>query len=43
MLLWIQVSWVFVLLGAQLTAVLGDIRQIKLGELELAGIKGTKE
>ena len=43
MLLWIQLSWIFVLLGAQLTAVLGDMRQIKAGELALATIKEKTE
>lgn len=42
MLLWIQLSWVFVLLGAQLAAVLGDMRLIKLGELNLQQIKEQK-
>lgn len=42
-LLWIQLSWIFVLLGAQLTAVFGDMRQIKLGELELMTIKEKTE
>ncbi len=42
-LLWIQLSWIFVLLGAQLTAVLGDMRQIKLGKLELMTIKEKTE
>ncbi|MCK3658065.1 hypothetical protein A4G18_04900 [Pasteurellaceae bacterium Pebbles2] len=43
MLLWIQLSWVFVLLGAQLAAVLSDMRLIKLGELDLQAIKEYKE
>ncbi|HBO39202.1 MAG TPA: virulence factor BrkB family protein [Pasteurellaceae bacterium] len=43
MLLWIQISWIFVLLGAQLVAVLDDMRQIKRGELELMAIKGRTE
>ena len=43
MLLWIQLSWIFVLLGAQLAAVLGDMRLIKLGELDLQQIKERKE
>lgn len=43
MLFWIQLSWIFVLLGAQLTAVLGDMRQIKLGKLELTAIKEKTE
>lgn len=30
MILWIHLSWTFVLLGAQLTAVLDDLQQIKL-------------
>ncbi|MBE2896051.1 virulence factor BrkB family protein [Pasteurellaceae bacterium HPA106] len=33
LLLWIQLSWTFVLLGAQLTAVLEDMRLIKNGEM----------
>ncbi|MGQ0287333.1 virulence factor BrkB family protein [Pasteurellaceae bacterium 22721_9_1] len=43
MLLWFQLSWIFVLLGAQLSAVLGDMRLIKLGELNLQEIKEHKE
>ncbi|PJG84987.1 virulence factor BrkB family protein [Conservatibacter flavescens] len=34
MLLWIQLSWTFVLLGAQLTAVLQDLRAIYAGDSE---------
>ncbi|MBE2894493.1 virulence factor BrkB family protein [Spirabiliibacterium falconis] len=33
LLLWIQLSWTVVLLGAQLTAVLEDVRLIKNGEM----------
>ncbi|MDO4627076.1 MAG: virulence factor BrkB family protein [Pasteurellaceae bacterium] len=43
MLLWIQLSWTFVLLGAQLTAVLDDMFLIKKGELNLEQIKEGKE
>lgn len=35
MIVWIHLSWTFVLLGAQLTAVLEDMRKIKQGELDL--------
>lgn len=34
MLLWIQLSWTFVLLGAQLTAVLADVKAIHRGDSE---------
>ncbi|MDH2925931.1 virulence factor BrkB family protein [Lonepinella koalarum] len=37
-LLWIWLSWVFILLGAQLTAVLDDMRLINAGELNLSQI-----
>ena len=43
MLLWIQLSWLFVLLGAQLTAVLEDIYLIKSGELDFNLLKGGEE
>lgn len=39
MLLWIQLSWIAILLGAQLAAVLGDMRLLKTGKLELQQIK----
>lgn len=39
MLLWIQLSWTFVLLGAQMAAVLDDMFLIKQGELDLNQIK----
>lgn len=39
MLLWIQLSWLFVLLGAQLSAVLGDMQKVTQGELDLAQIQ----
>lgn len=39
MLLWIQLSWIAILLGAQLAAVLGDMRLLKKGELELQQIE----
>lgn len=44
-LLWIQLSWTFVLLGAQLTAVLADVKSIHLGDSEelLAEINKSKE
>ncbi|SEQ16862.1 virulence factor BrkB family protein [Basfia succiniciproducens] len=42
-LLWIQLSWLFILLGAQLTAVLGDMRLIKSGDLNLTAIKEKTE
>lgn len=35
LLLWIQLSWTFVLLGAQLTAVLEDFHSVKNGNLNL--------
>ncbi|KGQ70513.1 membrane protein [Chelonobacter oris] len=35
LLLWIQLSWTFVLLGAQLTAVLEDFHLVKHGNLDL--------
>lgn len=35
MLLWIQMSWMFVLLGAQLTAVLGDFSVAQSGEIPI--------
>ncbi|MGV6987865.1 virulence factor BrkB family protein [Testudinibacter sp. P80/BLE/0925] len=35
LLLWIQLSWTFVLLGAQLTAVLEDFHLVKKGDLDL--------
>ncbi|WP_439258992.1 virulence factor BrkB family protein [Lonepinella sp. BR2930] len=38
MLLWIWLSWTFILLGAQLAAVLDDMRLIKSGELNLQEI-----
>lgn len=37
LLLWIQLSWTFVLLGAQLTAVLEDFQRLKRGNLDLYG------
>ncbi|MDG6895127.1 virulence factor BrkB family protein [Volucribacter amazonae] len=45
MLLWIQLSWTFVLLGAQLTAVLADVKAIHLGDSEelLEQINSNKE
>ncbi|MCW9711094.1 virulence factor BrkB family protein [Avibacterium sp. 21-586] len=39
MLLWIQLSWIAILLGAQLAAVLGDMRLLKNGEIELQQIE----
>ncbi|MFQ1046794.1 virulence factor BrkB family protein [Avibacterium paragallinarum] len=39
MLLWIQLSWIAILLGAQLAAALGDMRLLKTGKLELQQIK----
>ena len=42
MLLWIQISWTVVLLGAQLASVLGDMRLLKQGELDLVQIKEAK-
>lgn len=42
MLLWIQLSWLFVLLGAQLAAVLGDMQKIAQGELSVVDIKEQK-
>ena len=42
MLLWIQISWTVVLLGAQLAAVLGDMRLLKDGSLDLAAIRDDK-
>ncbi|MGF7453922.1 virulence factor BrkB family protein [Pasteurella bettyae] len=38
-LLWIQLSWLFVLLGAQLAAVLDDMRSIKSGHLDFQSIR----
>jgi membrane protein len=35
LLVWIQLSWTFVLLGAQLTAVLEDFHLVKTGNLDL--------
>ncbi|TNG96849.1 virulence factor BrkB family protein [Pasteurellaceae bacterium USgator11] len=35
LLLWIQLSWTFVLLGAQLTAVLEDLHLVHTGQLDL--------
>ncbi|TDQ59365.1 tRNA-processing RNAse BN [Mesocricetibacter intestinalis] len=42
MLLWIQLSWVFVLLGAQLAAVLDDMRSLNKGELAITDIQGAE-
>ncbi|PJG83554.1 virulence factor BrkB family protein [Caviibacterium pharyngocola] len=42
MLLWLQLSWIAVLLGAQLAAVLADMRLLKQGELALEQIKDKK-
>ncbi|MFZ7203476.1 virulence factor BrkB family protein [Avibacterium avium] len=39
MLLWIQLSWIAILLGAQLAAVLGDMRLLKNGEIKLQQIE----
>lgn len=39
MLLWIQLSWVVVLLGAQLSSVLTDIQRLENGEITLQQIK----
>lgn len=39
MLLWIQLSWLFVLLGAQLAAVLADMQKVTQGELDLQQIR----
>lgn len=39
MLLWFQLSWIAILLGAQLAAVLGDMRLLRNGELELKQIR----
>ncbi|WP_439240302.1 virulence factor BrkB family protein [Lonepinella sp. BR2474] len=39
MLLWIWLSWTFILLGAQLAAVLGDMRLIKAGELDMHQVR----
>jgi len=43
MLLWLQLSWLFILLGAQLAAVLDDVYWIKQGQLDLQTIKEQKE
>lgn len=43
MLLWLQLSWLFILLGAQLAAVLDDIHWLKQGKLDLQTIKEQKE
>ncbi len=42
MLLWIQLSWIAILLGAQLAAVLADMRRLKHGELDLKQIEEQK-
>ncbi|QLB12267.1 tRNA-processing RNAse BN [Bisgaardia hudsonensis] len=42
MLIWLQLSWIAILLGAQLSAVLSDFRLVKSGELELMDIKEGK-
>ncbi|WP_032093476.1 virulence factor BrkB family protein [Necropsobacter rosorum] len=39
MLLWIQLSWIAILLGAQLSAVLADMRRLKRGELDFKQIE----
>lgn len=39
MLLWIQLSWVVILLGAQLSSVLTDMQRIKAEELSIEQIK----
>ncbi|PVX39198.1 tRNA-processing RNAse BN [Pasteurella langaaensis DSM 22999] len=43
MLLWLQLSWLFILLGAQLAAVLDDIYWLKQGKLDLQTIKERKQ
>ena len=43
MLLWLQLSWLFILLGAQLAAVLDDLYHVKHGKLNLQQIKEHKE
>ncbi|WP_273393255.1 virulence factor BrkB family protein [Actinobacillus porcinus] len=43
MLLWLQLSWLFILLGAQLTAVLDDMRLFKQGKLDLQQVKEHQE
>lgn len=43
MLLWLQLSWLFILLGAQLAAVLDDMSLLKQGKLDLQQIKEHKE
>lgn len=40
MLLWLQLSWLFILLGAQLAAVLDDMSLLKSGQLDLSAMKG---
>lgn len=42
MLLWIQLSWTAVLLGAQLSAVLADIRSLDCGNIQIEKIKEEK-
>ena len=42
MLLWIQISWTVVLFGAQLAAVLGDMRSLEEGSLALSEIEEEK-
>lgn len=43
LLVWIQLSWTFVLLGAQLTSVLEDFKEIKKGNFPLSQRQRTKQ
>lgn len=42
MLLWIQLSWTAILLGAQLSAVLADMRSLDCGDTQIEKIKEEK-